>query len=126
MEASIKIKWRDYKELFPDTPLKPFSKLFLSNFLIKRYYNRYEGFEEAQEKYGSLEEYDYEGATKIRWVWFILYLIPCVLINFFTCIWSTGLKYFPKITRTVISIPLTGDEPGFRKADIFWKDRRRS
>lgn len=126
METSIRVKWKDYKELFPSTPLNSFSKIFCSNFLIKRYYDKYEGFPEAQEKYGHIEEYDYEGVTRIRWVWFFPYLIPCVIINFFVCIWSTGLKHFPRITRTIISIPLNRGNLEFRKADMFWRDRKRS
>lgn len=126
MKSSIRIKWNDYKELFPDSPLKPFSKIFCSTFLVKRYYDRYEGFIDAQERIGHREEYDYEGITKIRWGWFFLYLIPCVIINFFVCIWSTGLKHFPRITRTIISIPLNQGNLKFRKADMFWRDRKRS
>ena len=124
MESSIRIKWKDYKELFPDSPLKPFSRFFCSNFLVKRYHDRYEGFPEAQRIYGRVEEYSFEGVTKMRWGWFVLYLIPCLIGNFLSCIWSTGLKNFPKITRTVISIQLPETSLEFRKADQFWKDKK--
>lgn len=128
MEVSIKLKWKDYRELFPYSSLRPVTRLFCSNFLVKRYQNRYEGFPEAQKVYGYQEDYYFEGVTKIRWGWFLLLLIPSILGNFFKCLWVGGLVSFPKVTRTLGSISLTrdyGDSTEFSRASAFWNDRQK-
>lgn len=119
MNYSLKIRKSEYKELFPDVPIKGISGLFCSYFLIKREFNKSDGFSGAQEEL----DYSYDGVIKLNLISFFILIIPLFIINLFYSLWAVGLKNFPKITRVLVLITVDRGFLGFSKIDSFWGNK---
>ena len=119
MDYSLKIRKSEYKELFPDVPIRRISGLFCSYYLIKREFNKSGGFLGAPEEL----DYSYDGVIKLNLISFFILMVPLFIINLFYSLWAVGLKNFPKITRVLVSITIDRGFSGFSKIDSFWKNK---
>ncbi len=125
---SIRIGFSDYRRILGvpgitvmGGSLNPFMYRILFSFqLVRRYFNRFEGFRVPDDQEMIRNEYSYEAVIRLRWIWFIMMFPFVTVFNFFEYAWKGGLSQYPRISRVVSVDRIFNYRKEFRGLDELW------